>query len=145
MCRSHLLGPEQQTQVRKWENPQIKHNHKTETPGEEPQLCVSVSGLCWGEESKVRPSLDAAFVWSFSTSTLGGKKTHGTPAFQHFCCLKKQSRSAWGVLHAPPKENSALCSPSPAGSGPAPPPFVQNPLCQALCTNPWFWLMNKRI
>ena len=72
------------------DTPKSKHNHKTEIPGEEPQLCLSVSGLCWGEERKVRPSFDAAFVWSFSTSTLGSKKTQGTPAFQDFCCLKKQ-------------------------------------------------------
>ena len=123
--------------------PKSKHDHKTEIPGEEPQLCLSVSGLCWGEERTVRPSFDAAFVWSFSTSTLGSKKHMELQPFRTFT-VWKNSHVQQHLLHAPPKGNSALHSPSPAGSVPAPVLFVQNPLCQALCTNPWFWLMNER-
>lgn len=74
MRTGRLLGPEPPEKANpseKMRAPKSKHNHKTETPGEEPRLCLSVSGLCQGEKEKVRLSFDAAFVWSFLPSTPG--------------------------------------------------------------------------
>lgn len=69
---------------------------------------------CWGEERKVRPSFDAAFVWSFSQAHLAAK-THGTPA-QDFYCLKNSHvqqhlllHHLRGILHSVPLLQQGQC------------------------------------
>lgn len=136
MRTGRLLGPEPPEKANpseKMRAPKSKHNHKTETPGEEPRLCLSVSGLCQGEKEKVRLSFDAAFVWSFLPSTPGraNARNYSLPGL---LMLEKKSCSA-SPLHTKTQGELCALAPSPAGWMHAPALFLHNPLCQALCTN----------
>ena len=144
MCQGHLLGPEQQTQVRKWETPPNQSTTIKQKYLGKSHSCVWVWAAFAGEKKgRSGRALMLPLSGASPQAHLAAKKHKELQPSRTFA-VRKNSYVQQHLLHASPKGNSALCSPSPAGSVPAPAPFVQNPLCQALCTNPWFWLMNKR-